>query len=171
MEVIKIPDSDSDQDVVVVVGSYQVRIPGEPQAMPRPRFWGNVVNTKDKVLARFKEQVKQAIPAAAQGPLFHNPQAVKLTIWFMSPRPLSHFVNKDRSRLKPKSRRGPCFPAIVPDIDNLAKLAMDGLNGIAYEDDNQVVVLHCYKMHDNQPPYTGAKIERFKETIDTIPLP
>lgn len=32
-----------------------------------------------------------------------------------------------------------------PDIDNIAKLILDALNGIAYEDDAQVVILQCAK--------------------------
>ena len=31
------------------------------------------------------------------------------------------------------------------DIDNYVKLVMDGLNGVAYEDDNQIVYLEVYK--------------------------
>ena len=33
-----------------------------------------------------------------------------------------------------------------PDIDNLAKAILDGLNGIAFTDDSQVVELHLYKL-------------------------
>lgn len=36
---------------------------------------------------------------------------------------------------------------VTPDADNIAKAVLDGLNGIAYEDDKQVVELHVYK-HD-----------------------
>ena len=36
---------------------------------------------------------------------------------------------------------------ISPDIDNIAKAVLDALNGIAYDDDAQVVELHVYK-HD-----------------------
>lgn len=31
------------------------------------------------------------------------------------------------------------------DIDNYVKLVMDGLNGVAYNDDNQIVYLEVYK--------------------------
>lgn len=31
------------------------------------------------------------------------------------------------------------------DLDNLAKLVLDGLNGVAYDDDKQVVHLNCSK--------------------------
>ena len=38
------------------------------------------------------------------------------------------------------------LPYIVkPDADNIAKLVLDGLNGLAFKDDSCVVALHIYK--------------------------
>lgn len=37
-----------------------------------------------------------------------------------------------------------------PDMDNIAKIILDSLNGIAYEDDKQVVELHLYKQFAEQ---------------------
>lgn len=34
-----------------------------------------------------------------------------------------------------------------PDIDNIAKVILDALNGIAYRDDTQVVSLSCQKQY------------------------
>lgn len=34
-----------------------------------------------------------------------------------------------------------------PDIDNIAKIILDGLNGVAYKDDNQVAELRVYKRY------------------------
>lgn len=41
---------------------------------------------------------------------------------------------------KPKSNKNP-YPIGRPDVDNLGKLVQDSLNGIAYHDDSQVVLL------------------------------
>ena len=38
-----------------------------------------------------------------------------------------------------------------PDCDNLAKIILDALNGIAYKDDSQVTVLHIAKEYGIQP--------------------
>lgn len=36
---------------------------------------------------------------------------------------------------------------VKPDVDNVAKLVLDALNGFAYQDDSQVVALHVRKTH------------------------
>lgn len=35
-----------------------------------------------------------------------------------------------------------------PDCDNIAKVILDALNGIAYDDDSQVALLNVYKLYD-----------------------
>lgn len=38
-------------------------------------------------------------------------------------------------------------PCTKPDIDNYVKAALDGVNGIIFVDDNQVVALHAHKVY------------------------
>lgn len=38
-----------------------------------------------------------------------------------------------------------------PDIDNIAKIILDALNGVAYEDDKQVISLEVNKMYGEVP--------------------
>ena len=35
-----------------------------------------------------------------------------------------------------------------PDCDNIAKIILDALNGIAYDDDSQVAMLNVVKLYD-----------------------
>lgn len=37
-----------------------------------------------------------------------------------------------------------------PDLDNLIKIICDGLNGIAYKDDNQVAIISAEKVYDDE---------------------
>lgn len=37
-----------------------------------------------------------------------------------------------------------------PDLDNIAKIILDSLNGLAYKDDSQVTVLHINKQYGEQ---------------------
>lgn len=39
------------------------------------------------------------------------------------------------------------LPTKKPDCDNIAKIILDALNGLAYKDDSQVVVLRVYKRY------------------------
>lgn len=48
----------------------------------------------------------------------------------------------------------------LPDADNLLKAVLDGLNGIAYEDDRQVIAAHVFK-HD----MTGETTDKTVVTI------
>ena len=38
-----------------------------------------------------------------------------------------------------------------PDLDNLAKIILDSLNGIAFDDDKQVVKLEVEKYYSDRP--------------------
>ena len=42
-------------------------------------------------------------------------------------------------------------PTKKPDCDNIAKIVLDSLNGIAFEDDKQVTVLHVEKVYSETP--------------------
>tara|TARA_R110000824_G_scaffold268440_2_gene457048 strand:- start:1004 stop:1411 length:408 start_codon:yes stop_codon:yes gene_type:complete len=44
------------------------------------------------------------------------------------------------------------------DLDNLCKLVKDALNGIAYNDDKQVVDLHAFKRKATGDPYTAVYV-------------
>lgn len=38
-----------------------------------------------------------------------------------------------------------------PDCDNISKIVLDSLNQVAYDDDKNIVSLHCHKYYDNEP--------------------
>lgn len=46
---------------------------------------------------------------------------------------------------------GELRPTIKPDADNIAKIIMDALNGVAYNDDKQVVGLSVKKRYAEEP--------------------
>lgn len=59
-------------------------------------------------------------------------------------------VEMDFVMLKPKSaKRG--FPSVKPDLDKLIRAVLDGLTGVAYEDDSQVILIQASKTYgENQ---------------------
>jgi crossover junction endodeoxyribonuclease RusA len=50
------------------------------------------------------------------------------------------------------------------DLDNLAKLVQDALNGFAYQDDKQIVWLSATKAIDRRHPRTEIEIEELPAT-------
>lgn len=108
---------------------YTLTINKKPKAKGRPRA-GKFGMYTDKATREYEQAIKDAYVQAG-GPLFEGP--VSLTDTF--------YKDKITIGLDPiestSSLRG--------DIDNYVKSIMDGLNGVAYKDDGQVLNLKGYK--------------------------
>ena len=50
------------------------------------------------------------------------------------------------------------LPPGKPDIDNILKVVLDGLNGIAYEDDKQVTMTQCKKVYAATNSLPGLRV-------------
>lgn len=48
---------------------------------------------------------------------------------------------------KPKSAKDRNLPWVKPDLDKLVRAVLDGLTGVAYEDDSQVVIVQANKTY------------------------
>lgn len=44
------------------------------------------------------------------------------------------------------------------DLDNFEKVVLDALQGYAYENDNQVVEIHAYRLDDKQNPRVEVEV-------------
>ena len=80
-----------------------------------------------------------------------EPLKVTLGFYFKPPKSYS------RKRLNAIQSRRELFVK-KPDADNLSKIVLDGLNGICYVDDSQVVELNIIKQYADTD-YTTVKIE------------
>ena len=125
----------------------RIFIPGEPIAQPRPKvstaggFARAYVDAKHPCHA-MREAIK-LVWQSQVGRCLTGPVSVRMVFWF--DRPKSHSKVR-RSKGEPKISR--------PDIDNLVKLGLDALNGLAYIDDAQVYLLLAEKRYvgpDDQP--------------------
>lgn len=63
--------------------------------------------------------------------------------------------------------RGEMLPTKKPDVDNIIKIILDSLNGLAYKDDAQIVACTCQKLYvnDDNEPRVEVKIEKIVEGI------
>lgn len=107
----------------------------------RPRFMrsGHTYTTESTRDA--EKQIAACARSAGVEPI-QAPQPVSVLIEAFYPIPTSWPKAK-----KADANAGDLLPTVKPDIDNVAKLVLDALNGIAYEDDAQVVAIAATKAY------------------------
>ncbi len=134
-----------------IVGGYKeltFEVYGKPKAKQRPRFdsrTGNVYTPKGTKNKEFL--VGMAYKSSCHGMMFDRDEAVYMRVdeYFGIPKSVSKKKRKQMmdGEIRPMGRMG--------DVENIAKLVMDALNGVAYPDDSQVVELWCRKFYGEEP--------------------
>ena len=76
------------------------------------------------------------------------------------------FRNWWLDRLKGLKTNLPIAHVTSPDIDNLVKFILDGMNGLIYKDDAQVVKLIVQKLYDSEGDCSGRTIVDVTEFED-----
>lgn len=61
------------------------------------------------------------------------------------------FFLKIPKSISRKSLEDGVMPTVKPDLDNLAKTVLDGMNGIVYQDDSQIVEIILKKQYSENP--------------------
>ena len=122
-------------------------IEGDPVAKKRPRFStrnGFVQSYTDKGTRDYEDHVNLTARSAmgATEPL-ETPVGVYLYIKL----PIRKSYSKKRVEA---CLNGLEKPIGKPDIDNLAKSVLDGMNGVVFKDDSQIVSLHCTKVFSSE---------------------
>lgn len=106
---------------------------GQPQGKARPRFANGRVYTP-KATKDYEEKVKKAYLTAANGyggyGFGDKPVILKITAFLK----------------KAKSNKRICATT-KPDLDNIVKAVLDGLNGVAFFDDKQVIGINAIKLY------------------------
>lgn len=111
-------------------------IEGKPVGKGRPRFkrMGNFVQTYTPSNTAEYEKLVRLRFQNAGGQITDKPVRVAVVAFFAPPK-----STKKRDRIEMLANR--ILPEKKPDVDNIAKIILDALNGIAYKDDSQVVDL------------------------------
>lgn len=115
---------------------------GKPQPKERPRVY------KGHGITPIRTRNYEAKVAAEWRANYPKPLEGDLRVWitFYMPTPISWSKTK-----KERAERGIIRPSVRPDIDNLVKIILDGLNGVAFADDKQVVELTAAKYYSAEP--------------------
>lgn len=116
-------------------GEVTFTVPGRPVPAARMTRRGKWVKRNAARYLAYKEQVSWCARAVIKKP-FQGPVAVEIHAFIYGGRP--------------------------GDSDNIAKSILDGCNGIAWEDDTQVVELHVYRRKE-KPQRAEVKIWEVEE--------
>lgn len=118
-------------------------VPGEPVGKGRPKFTrtGHAY-TPEKT--RYYEQVVQMAARLKMQRPFDGAVRIAICANYAIPK-------KTGKTARLKMIEGIMRPLKKPDVDNIAKIILDALNGIAYHDDKQVVEMHVAKFYNDTP--------------------
>lgn len=114
---------------------------GRPYGKARPRR-GKFMIYNPKQNYEYEDKVRKAYLAAENAPREPTEDAIWINVTLVFPIPKSTPKKKREAMLE-----GKAFPLIRPDVDNCLKSIMDGLNGLAYRDDKQVVLTRTEKKY------------------------
>lgn len=128
-----------------ISGGIEIIIEGEPVAQGRPRMTrsGHVFTPQKS--REYREKVVLAARKKMNGQM---PVSFALCVEIIVCRgiPISWSKKKRQQALQ-----GEIKPVVKSDIDNYCKMVMDGMNGIVYVDDAQVVQLKAEKIYAKEP--------------------
>jgi Holliday junction resolvase RusA-like endonuclease len=133
----------------------QFEVEGRPQGKGRPRFStkGGFVRTYTPENTRNYEKLVQTRFVEKYGNIepIDKKIALKIEAYFAVP--------KGTSKKKTFELLSTYYPK-KPDIDNVTKIILDALNGLAFKDDNLVVFLEVAKYY--------AEEEKVKVSIEVM---
>lgn len=118
-------------------------IPGKPRGKGRPRFTrGGGVYTDPQTKA-YEQKIASEYHRSG-GALFEDvPVKVFIEVRYGIPK-------SESRKMQMAMQRDKVLPTKKPDIDNVVKIVMDALNGVAYTDDKQVIDLYARKVYSTQ---------------------
>ena len=123
-------------------------VPGDPVGKGRPRattIGGHARMYTPAKTAAYEELVAvYASAAMKKAPLLEHPVRLHLGIYCKVP---GTWSKKRRADALAGIER----PAKKPDIDNIIKAVADGMNGVVWVDDSQIVALSCSKWYALEP--------------------
>jgi len=114
------------------VNTYSLTIPGNPIPKARPRIVNGRAYTPERT-AEWEEIVRNTAMLQWTGRPLGGPLSI-----------LMHFSRKNRRRC---------------DLDNLVKAVLDGLQGVVFADDWQIVTLAASKSVNRDDPGVEIEIE------------
>lgn len=130
-----------------------VIVEGKIKGKDRPRFFrGHAVTSA--ATREYEKLVKDSY-IMQDGRLLETPVKISITIFHKVPKSAS---KKDKQLI----RDGIKQPIKKPDIDNVAKIILDSLNGVAFRDDAQVIKLSLVKKYTESIERVEFEVKEYK---------
>ena len=133
----------------VNVKKFNITIPINPVPWERPKTRvvnGWVKHYNSTKTANYEKAIGEYWRQATNGFMYDREQTLNVNLVFGLPIPKS--TSKKKTELM---ANGTIRHTKRPDVDNLAKSVIDGLNGVAWVEDSQVVRVSIYKEYAKEP--------------------
>ena len=122
---------------------YRLEIPGKPMGKQRPKFGKGFTYTPQKTVD-YENYVKLIFQQKYGQPNLTGQIKADIKVYFDIPQSTSKVK-------KAEMLQNTVRPTKKPDCDNIAKIILDSLNGIAYADDKQIISLSVEKYYSDTP--------------------
>ena len=134
---------------------FVLNIPGKPIGKARPRVTRRGITYTPKPTAE-REKLVRACFAEKYGGETPLEGPISASVIAVYPVPVSASAAKKREMYG-----GAVLPLTRPDVDNVAKLILDALNGRAYIDDSQIVSLTVSKRYAGEGEDAHTEVSIF----------
>ncbi|WP_241685238.1 RusA family crossover junction endodeoxyribonuclease [Companilactobacillus metriopterae] len=114
-----------------------------PASRPRVARWGTYIAEPYKSYKKYVEQLGKE-----QFKNKHFEQGIALSVDIKFYRPIQKSISKVEYSRRLNNEH---LPTVKPDIDNYTKAILDGLNGYAWHDDNQIIQVKSTKLYSDKP--------------------
>lgn len=121
-------------------------VPGEPRGKGRPRFTRDGHAYTDEETRSYEKKIIAYYRQYLRGFQWGDNAMVSVDVLAVYPIP-----KRATKASLAAIQAGKILPKKKPDIDNVIKVVLDSLNGIAYKDDSQVVMVSGRKIYGHEP--------------------
>lgn len=122
-------------------------VPGEPKGKSRPRVYnrnGKSIATTPQDTLNYENLVKWCYSSQGNGNKIQGEIEAHIKAYYSIPKSMTR---KNKQLIEEDK----LHPTKKPDLDNVAKIILDSLNKIAFDDDSQVVKLIVEKYYSDNP--------------------
>lgn len=116
------------------------KVDGVPQGKGRPRFTKSGNTYTPEATKRYEAKVRFCYRGYCKNKKLDGALKMQILACFEPPKSTS-------KKLRMQMLSGEVRPTKKPDIDNIVKVIMDALNGVAYDDDKQIIQIEANKKY------------------------